>query len=135
MLDWSYALINEPERQLLRQLSVFVGPFALEDAHAVSGSGDEITEPLEQLVLKSLVAADTEQQPPHYRLLDTTRAYANAKLLQSGAAQEAARRHARYYLELLTAFGACADMPASMFQTSGPRWNGRFRTPAIAKLA
>ncbi len=102
MLDWSYALIDERERRVLRQLSVFVGGFGLDEARGVTGDSDEVIEALEQLVLKSLVAVDTNRQTPRYRLLDTTRAYATAKLLESGGVGEVRRRHARYYLDWLT---------------------------------
>ena len=68
----------------------------------VAGDSDEVIEALEQLVLKSLVAVDTSGQTPRYRLLDTTRAYASAKLLETGMAGEVRRRHARYYLDWLT---------------------------------
>jgi len=102
MLDWSYALIGERERDVLRQLSVFVGGFGLDEARGVTGDSDEVMEALEQLVLKSLVAVDTSRQTPRYRLLDTTRAYATAKLLETGGVAEVRRRHARYYLDWLT---------------------------------
>ncbi len=102
MLDWSYALIDERERDVLRQLSVFVGGFGLDEARGVAGESDEVIEALEQLVLKSLVAVDTSGQTPRYRLLDTTRAYASAKLLETGMVGEVRRRHARYYLDWLT---------------------------------
>ena len=102
MLDWSYALIDERERDVLRQLSVFVGGFGLDEARGVAGESDEVIEALEQLVLKSLVAVDTSGQKPRYRLLDTTRAYASAKLRETGMVGEVRRRHARYYLDWLT---------------------------------
>ncbi|MEJ0040457.1 MAG: winged helix-turn-helix domain-containing protein [Gammaproteobacteria bacterium] len=102
MLDWSYALIDERERDVLRRLSVFVGVFGLEEIRGVAGDSDEVIEAFEQLVLKSLVAVDTNEPRPRYRLLDTTRAYARAKLLEAGAAGEVSRRHARYYLDWLT---------------------------------
>jgi predicted ATPase/DNA-binding winged helix-turn-helix (wHTH) protein len=102
MLDWSYALINERERDVLRRLSMFVGGFGLDEARSVAGDSDEVIEALDQLVLKSLVAVDTRGQSTRYRLLDTTRAYASAKLRETGAVAEVARRHALYYLDWLT---------------------------------
>ena len=111
MLDWSYALIDERERDVLRQLSVFVGGFGLDEARGVVGQSDEAIEALEQLVLKSLVAVDTSGQSPRYRLLDTTRAYAGAKLRETGMAREVSRRHARHYLDWLTRSTNCAAVP------------------------
>ncbi|HZF30136.1 MAG TPA: winged helix-turn-helix domain-containing protein [Gammaproteobacteria bacterium] len=101
MLDWSYALIGEPERALLRCLSVFVGAFTRDGACSVGDGGDEVVAVLEQLVQKSLVAADTSAESPRYRLLDATRQYARAKLVESGATAETSRRHAQFYLDWL----------------------------------
>jgi predicted ATPase/DNA-binding winged helix-turn-helix (wHTH) protein len=111
MLDWSYALIGEPERDLLRRLSVLVGAFSPDDARGVAGAGVELVEILDQLVLKSLVTADVSAQPARYRLLDTTREYARAKLVESGAAGETSRRHARYYLDQRTRSTEHAPVP------------------------
>jgi len=120
MLDWSYALIGEPERALLRQLSVFVGGFGLDEARGVIDGGNDIVETLEQLVLKSLVAADTTMEPARYRLLDTTREYANARLVESGAARETSRRHALYYLDRLSRSTGATEFP--------PEWFSNIRT-------
>lgn len=111
MLDWSYALIDEREREMLRRLSVFVGNFGLDEARGVAGETDEIIEALEQLVLKSLIAVNTSGPTPRYRLLDTTRAYATAKLFETGKVGEVARRHARYYLDWLTRSTNVAAVP------------------------
>ena len=102
MLDWSYALIGEPERALLRELSVFAGPFTFEDAIGVVSDDIALLEVLEQLVLKSLVAVNAVAQPARYRLLDTTREYARARLVETGAEEFVARRHARHYLDQLS---------------------------------
>lgn len=110
MLDWSYALLNEQERALLRQLAIFVGPFGLDEVRGVADGGDERVQVLEQLVMKSLVATDAGSRPVRYRLLDTTREFARAKLVESGTAGETARRHARYYLDWLTRSAVCAEV-------------------------
>ena len=57
----------------------------------------DVTDHLANLVAKSLVVADIRGDRPHYRLLDTTRAYALEKLHGSGEYSDAARRHAKYY--------------------------------------
>jgi predicted ATPase/DNA-binding winged helix-turn-helix (wHTH) protein len=80
-LDWSYDLLRELEQTILRRLSVFVGIFTLEAAHSVA-AGDDVDDALvisaiADLVTKSLVAADTSDAIAHFRLLDTTRAYAS----------------------------------------------------------
>jgi predicted ATPase/DNA-binding winged helix-turn-helix (wHTH) protein len=99
-LDWSYGLISESERIVLRRLTVFAGPFTLQGAAAVAGEEDEptdrVVDTLEQLVARSLVSARPEGSSTRYRLLDTTRAYAMQKLADVGEATGIARRHARY---------------------------------------
>jgi predicted ATPase len=98
-LDWSYQLLPEAERAVLRRLSVFAGDFPLEAAVAVAaGHGpSEIVDQIANLVGKSLVAADLRGEVAQYRLLDTTRLYALEKLKSSGELQQIARRHAEYY--------------------------------------
>jgi predicted ATPase/DNA-binding winged helix-turn-helix (wHTH) protein len=99
-LDWSYGLIGESERTVLRRLSVFAAPFTLQGATAVAGQESDpterIVELLEQLVAKSLIAVRPDDASTRYRLLDTTRAYATQKLADSGEAKSIARRHAGY---------------------------------------
>jgi predicted ATPase/DNA-binding winged helix-turn-helix (wHTH) protein len=104
-LDWSYDLLSKLERSILCRLSVFVGVVTLEGARAVA-TGDDVDETevvtvLVGLVAKSLISADTSVPATRYRLLDTTRAYASAKLSESGEAGEVKRRHASYFLDLL----------------------------------
>jgi predicted ATPase len=103
-LDWSYELLPEPERVVLRRLAIFAGNFTLAAASAVAAS-DKITtsdviDCVAKLITKSLLAADSNNGSVHYRLLETTRAYASEKLVESGEANAVARRHADYYREL-----------------------------------
>ena len=102
-LDWSYELLSEMEARLLRHLAVFNGDFSLEAASAVMGDLDAVllADSLAGLVVKSLVAADFQAGDDHYRLLDTTRAYALEKLRSAGELREAARRHAEFFREAL----------------------------------
>jgi predicted ATPase/DNA-binding winged helix-turn-helix (wHTH) protein len=87
-LDWSYELLSEPERVVMRRLAVFVGDFTLEDAYRVVGVGEvdpaDVVKFLASLVAKSLVAADVGGPISRYRLLETMRAYAMDKLTASG---------------------------------------------------
>ena len=103
-LDWSYELLAELERVLLRRLAIFVGSFSLEAASAVAVSPDlmrsDAIEGLSRLVAKSLVVAEVEGAVARYRLLDTTRAYALEKLDESGERDRIAQRHAEYYRDL-----------------------------------
>ena len=104
-MDWSYELLSEPERALLRRLSVFAGGCTLEAAEAVCctdliGSAD-ILDLLGRLVDKSLVFADEQDGEARYRLLETVRQYARDRLVESGDAAEARRRHRDWYLALV----------------------------------
>jgi predicted ATPase len=102
-LDWSFELLPEPERVILRRLAVFAGAFNLEAAGAVVVSPEiapsEVADSLSDLVAKSLVAAEVGTVA-RYRLLDTTRVYALEKLAEAGERERLARRHAEYYRDL-----------------------------------
>jgi predicted ATPase/DNA-binding winged helix-turn-helix (wHTH) protein len=104
-LDWSYDLLSELERAMLRRLAAFVGVFALEAATAVAADDDidraQVVDGVAALVAKSLVSVSVGDASTRYRLLDTTRAYALAKLVDSGEADATARRHAVYYRDFL----------------------------------
>jgi predicted ATPase/DNA-binding winged helix-turn-helix (wHTH) protein len=98
-LDWSYNLLSETERRTLRRLAIFVGAFSLETAQHVAGENldsSEVAETLAALVEKSLVTLRTATTVS-YRLLDTTRAYAWRKLVDSGEQMSVARLHADFF--------------------------------------
>ena len=120
-LDWSYDLLREIERTVLQRLSVFVGVFTLEAAQSVASGADidegQVVVAIGGLVTKSLLTANTGGTSTRYRLLDTTRAYALGKLLDSGDADQTARRHAMYYLKLLER--TSASVAAVPNETSG----------------
>jgi len=103
-IDWSYELLPENERVVLRRLSVFVGTFAVESAIAVvsddKGSKTNIAADIGNLVAKSLVSVERTGQSVQYRLLDSMRAYARQKLEKSGEVAALLRRHAQHHLAL-----------------------------------
>ena len=99
-LDWSYDLLSPPEQRLLRQLSVFSGGFTLASALAVGGEDVQVLDALVGLVDKSLVNVDLSAEPVRYRLLQTTRDYAAAKLEPAELAAVRAR-HAQQQRVLL----------------------------------
>jgi predicted ATPase len=105
LLDWSYAVLPEPERRVLRRLATFVGPFDLEAAEAVAYESapaeTQIAEALDSLVAKSLLSAVAARGTTRFRLLETTRVYALEKLEESGEKQVIALRHAKYLASLL----------------------------------
>lgn len=111
-VDWSHALLTEPERVLFRRLAVFLGGFDLVAARAVAGGGDvesfQVLDQLSLLVDKSLVVADESGTRTRYRLLETVRQYALEKLGESGEADAVRTRHRDHY----TALAALLDVPA-----------------------
>jgi predicted ATPase/DNA-binding winged helix-turn-helix (wHTH) protein len=104
MLDWSYNLLSEREKVVLCRMSVFVGDFTLQAAGFVASDTEideaEVIDALASLVAKFLISA-TVLNESTYRLLDTTRAYAAAKLAERGEADRIARRHAIFYSRFL----------------------------------
>ena len=104
-LDWSYDLLGEPEKVLFRRLSVFAGGFALEAAEAVgtvrSTAGEDVLEPLGQLVEQSLVTTEAlGEDERRYGMLEPVRQYAFERLEESGEARTVSRAHAEFYLTL-----------------------------------
>jgi predicted ATPase/DNA-binding winged helix-turn-helix (wHTH) protein len=97
-LDWSHRLLAEPDRIVLRRLSVFAGSFSLEAAARVVADSAlpewEVIGRIAELVDKSLVVADVAGRERRYRLLETTHAYAMEKLADSGEFGSLARLHA-----------------------------------------
>jgi predicted ATPase len=78
-MEWSYALLDEPERAMLRRCAMFAGGFDLEAAAAIAAAGEGETDALDRLsslVDKSLVSADFSAKPTRYSLLESTRAFA-----------------------------------------------------------
>jgi predicted ATPase/DNA-binding winged helix-turn-helix (wHTH) protein len=113
-LDWSHELLSETERVVLRRLAVFAGVFTLEAASVVAASADipaqEVVDCVANLVAKSLLSADVAGAIVHYRLLETTRAYAREKLVESGELEQFARRHAQYHRDLFEHAEAESEM-------------------------
>jgi predicted ATPase len=103
-LDWSYDLLSNDERAVLRRLSVFAGNFTLEAAAAVVAdevtTSSDVIDCVANLVAKSLISAEARTGHPRYRLLDTTSAYARQKLIACNEFGNFARRHAEYYRDL-----------------------------------
>ena len=104
-IDWSYNLLAESERLLLRRLAVFVGGWTLEAAETVCADQQahptEILDLLAALVNKSLVMVERDPtQEARYRLLETVRQYAREKFSESGEAQALRARHLTYFHDL-----------------------------------
>jgi predicted ATPase/class 3 adenylate cyclase/DNA-binding CsgD family transcriptional regulator len=115
-VDWSHALLTEPERVLFRRLAAFMGGFDLAAARAVAGGTElerfQVLDQLTLLVDKSLVMADNTGGRMRYRLLETMRQYALEKLGESGEADSVRARHRDHY----NALAGLLDAPAATGQ-------------------
>ena len=139
MIDWSYALLAEPQRVLFRRLAVFAGGWTLDAAEAImddrpagtatavprdgaGASGPYATlHGLAELIDASLVVVDPRHQG-RYRMLETLREYALEKLRESGEEGRIRLRHQRWLLAL-------AEAGATMLTGSyDPAWPARQRT-------
>ncbi|OMB91852.1 transcriptional regulator [Mycobacterium colombiense] len=107
-VDWSHALLTEPEQVLFRRLAAFAGGFDLDAAQAVGADSDaetyQLLDQLSLLVDKSLVVTDDTCDGMRYRLLETVRQYAQEKLGESGEADRVRTRHRDYYNTRAVAF-------------------------------
>jgi predicted ATPase/DNA-binding XRE family transcriptional regulator len=101
-LDWSYELLTAEERELFDELSVFAGSFGLAQLADVCAAGDEAAalEVIDRLAAKSMLTADPAEGGTRYRLLETLREYAAARLAKAGDADAARQRHAVAFLSL-----------------------------------
>ena len=101
LFDWSYDLLGPEERVLFNRLAIFAGSFTHDAAACVcAGDGAEqadVLDPIVSLAGKSLLVVDTSDDQERYRMLESTREYALAKLTASGERERLARRYADYF--------------------------------------
>jgi|SRR5579859_1350881 len=104
LIDWSYDLLPPAEQVLLRRLAAFAGGWTLEAAETVCAGKElepaAVAELLGRLIDKSLVLVEERAGVARYRLMETVRQYAQAKLAVGGEADEVRGRHTAYYLAL-----------------------------------
>ena len=107
LIDWSHDLLSEPERALLRRLSVFAGGWSLDAATSVCDGvlAEGTLETIARLADKSMVVVEgpLETAEGRYRLLETIRQYARDKLLASGESERLRDRHLDYFLRFAEA--------------------------------
>jgi predicted ATPase/DNA-binding SARP family transcriptional activator len=101
VIDWSWELLSEPERVVLRRLAVHAEGSTLDSAEAVCAGGDvradEVLDALSRLVDRSLVVAT---DGPRYRLLESVAAYAVERLREAGEERLVRQRHGHYHVDL-----------------------------------
>jgi tetratricopeptide (TPR) repeat protein len=125
-IDWSYDVLSENERLLLRQLSVFAGGWTLEAAEEVCVGQDDILpydilDLLTQLVNKSLVIVveGSQSRDTRYRMLETIRQYAREKLLEAGGSEVVRQRHLAYFVKL------AEQAEPELYRSNQLRWLNR----------
>ena len=118
--EWSYQLLEEHERRVFRQVSVFPGPFTLEGAEAVAGPDAGLA--VARLVDCSLLVPPRPGPDgrPRYAMLETLRAYGAGLLAETGEQEEAAGALAGYALRV--AEQAAAQMQSSAGEAAAVRW-------------
>jgi predicted ATPase len=136
-VQWSYDLLDDPEKRLLERCSVFAGGFDLESACAVSNSADDFTtlDLLDALVRKSLVTADRSSGRTRYSMLETIRQFAEEQLVAGGAACDSRNAHARYFAAREPVIMSVWDSPRQAeayewFKTEMPNLRSGFRWAA-----
>ncbi|WP_246829499.1 BTAD domain-containing putative transcriptional regulator [Nocardia transvalensis] len=102
VIDWSWELLSDAERTVLRRLSVFAGGASLEAAERIC-AGDEVDardvlELLTALTEKSLVVTERDRAP-RYRMLGTIKEYAEQRLAEAGESEAARHAHLAYFTE------------------------------------
>lgn len=117
-IDWSHQLLGEPERALLRRLSVFAGGWTA--AHARELCGGDVDDALGHLADQSLaVAGEGAEGRARYGMLESVRAYAREALDAAGEAEEYRRRHAGVFADLVESAWKGSETP------DGELWHDR----------
>jgi predicted ATPase/DNA-binding SARP family transcriptional activator len=101
VIDWSWELLTEPERIVLRRLAVMADGCELRAAEAICGEADlDVLALLSRLVDRSLVVIADQPDGPRYRLLESVAAYSLRRLREAGEHRQVLRRHRQFYSDL-----------------------------------
>lgn len=109
-IEWSYNLLSEPERILLRRLAVFSGGWTLRAAEVIcsdpknsenqgSVRREDVLDLLIKLVDKSLVVTEAGVEQTRYHLLETIREFGKGKLSEAGELTDILNRHLAHFAE------------------------------------
>jgi predicted ATPase/DNA-binding CsgD family transcriptional regulator len=125
-LDWSYALLGDAERALLRRVSVFAGPFSAAAAAELLDGWDPVAQDLVPTLLarlaeQSLLVALSTPLGTRYRALETIRQYGAALMADAGEEDEAHARHLAWCLAATERLG-----PPVMSGPAGEAWRAEF---------
>lgn len=125
LIGWSYDLLSEAERSLLRRSAIFRGGWTFEATEAICTderfADQDVLDLLTALVDKSLVVVDVLGEEQRYRLLESTRQFAAERLDEAGERENAAARHCRYFA------GVAQRAGAAYWQIDSDRWTAQVR--------
>ena len=97
VVEWSWDLLDDDERDLAERIAVFPGGVTAASAAAVYDSSDRTSELLESLADKSLLVA-IRTATPRFRMLETLREYGTERLIERGIVQKVRMAHVDYFL-------------------------------------
>ncbi|MDR7172194.1 putative ATPase/DNA-binding SARP family transcriptional activator [Nocardia kruczakiae] len=108
VVDWSWELLSDAERTVLRRLAVFAGGASLEAAERICAGASDVAGDVEQWEVLELLTALTEKSllltspdtEPRYRMLETIRRYAYDRLVEAGESEHVRRQHLSYFTTL-----------------------------------
>jgi predicted ATPase/class 3 adenylate cyclase len=103
-VEWSYSLLSEPERVVLRRVAVFAGGWTIDAAGVVAANDPldpEVLDALDRLVARSLVVAEEQDGVARYRLLESIRLYAQERLTEAGEVAAVRQRHLEWFHALV----------------------------------
>jgi predicted ATPase/DNA-binding CsgD family transcriptional regulator len=114
-LDWSYALLDERERAVLRRVAIFATAFTANAADAVLADWppvecESIPAALAGLADQSLLVAVPGPTGMRYRAAETIRQYAAQRMVEADESTEAATRHLRWCLDAAADLWPCEDV-------------------------
>ena len=107
-MDWSYDLLDENERTVLRRLSVFPSDFSLEAAEAVGvwGLPGSALDLMGSLVAKSMASLEERSGIARYRLPETVRLYAEERLAATAEGDATRTRHLDHFVSAIERISA-----------------------------
>jgi predicted ATPase/DNA-binding winged helix-turn-helix (wHTH) protein len=135
-IDWSYELLSENEKAVLRRLSIFAGAFSFDSAVALC-EHDLSVDPcdaIDELVLKSLITVITGTDIARYRLLEVTRAYALEKLTDACELLATARSHALHVCSIFEQLEADSVLDGGVWGEGHAHWIDDIRHAVQASL-
>jgi predicted ATPase/DNA-binding winged helix-turn-helix (wHTH) protein len=115
MVEWSHGLLTPFDQRVFRRLAAFPASFSLEAAAAVASDGEAdrwaVVDSLSRLIDQSLLSLES-REPACFRLLETLRLFAAAKLAEAEETEGAAERHALHFIEVFEDAERCWETTA-----------------------